>query len=107
MLATVLGAILARTAALLGLLGSLLLATAPGTTAASMVGFVAFFDGVVSAYDGCGVAYDGCGVAYDGCGVAYDGWAWVCGCAYRFFAKFIFDFFFYFSVLAYRIQYSI
>ena len=39
MLATVLGAILARTAALFGLLGRLLLATALGTTAAAFVGF--------------------------------------------------------------------
>ena len=36
MLATVLGAILARTAALLGLLGRFLLATALGTTAAAV-----------------------------------------------------------------------
>ena len=50
MLATVLGAILARTAALLGrLLGRLLLATAPGTTAAVLAG-CGFF-GVF----GCGV----------------------------------------------------
>ena len=46
MLATVLGAILARTAALLGLLGRLLLATALGTTAAA---------------GGLGFGYDGCG----------------------------------------------
>jgi len=38
MLATVLGAILARTAALLGLLGRFLLATALGTTAAAFGG---------------------------------------------------------------------
>jgi hypothetical protein len=63
MLATVLGAILARTAALLGLLGRFLLATAPGTTAADFAGF------------GWGFGFDSCGFGGD------DGWGFGFVCA--------------------------
>jgi hypothetical protein len=94
MLATVLGAVLARTAALLGLLGRLLLATALGTTAAALVafGFVAYDGwGVGCAFGwgfGCAFGWGfGCAFGYGwgwefdcGCGCAFDcGWACVCG----------------------------
>jgi hypothetical protein len=84
MLATVLGAVLARTAALLGLLGRLLLATALGTTAAALVAFgFAFGWGFGCAFGwgfGCAFGY-GWGWEFDcGCGCAFDcGWACVCG----------------------------
>ncbi len=97
MLATVLGAILARTAALLGLLGRFLLATAPGTTAGFLVaGFdscalVAFgcalvaFGCALVAFGcalvafGCALVAFGCALVAFGCGGA---WEFGCGCAY-------------------------
>ena len=80
MLATVLGAVLARTAALLGLLGRLLLATALGTTAAGG----AFGCGWGSVYDGWGSAfgYFGVGGWGWGWGSAFGGWGCACGCAF-------------------------
>jgi hypothetical protein len=82
-LATVLGAaILARTAALLRLLGRLLLAAALGTTATAIEsggGFACVCACGFGGDLGCfGVGFWGWGSAYDGWGSAYDGWGVGC-----------------------------